>query len=290
VYFGLYMLQKNWRRQGGPAEALRQGAVPLVWLSAFLICLVFSWKSALGFLLAGVGAGLAVILLERWEILRKRQRVFSPVGIRPAFLMGILSKKTLALSAAPGAVLLSVFFALDSFFLPLEGQKGLSFPAPSGYTILDGFTSQALGALDARRSADALPDLGNFVHWVWEALAMPYRSLHAGDVFQGSIGEVLAMPLYRREGPGIVPAEEIRRVFDDEFIAQVLGNLDDDATVEGLLKSQGGFVTVNYEAAALSRGDKGKALILMIAAAAISPAATAAFLYDRRKRRRPGGP
>jgi hypothetical protein len=305
VHFGLFLLQKNWGRRGCIQEIWKQGCVPLLWVSAFLICLVFSLGSALFFILAALGSAGGIIALEGGQKYRGARRVFNPMRIRPASLVRILDGRAVAFSVVPGVVILCVFFAFGAFFLPATPKKDLSLPSPSGYTGERGFTVQSLGQLGTLRPDDALPDLGNFVYWVWNTLTFPYRSLH-GSAIPGSEtsarsfplrdvpGEVVTMPVYRRDGAGIVGSHEIRWVMDDSFIGEILNALDrvGEATVEQVLKSQGGFVTVAYgsKSAGLTpgKGRTGGVLILLIAAAAISPAATAAFLYDSRKRGKTG--
>jgi hypothetical protein len=109
-----------------------------------------------------------------------------------------------------------------------DGVKLLSFPAPARYT------NSAL-VVDAL-TAEALPDLSQYVLWVYDRVTFPYRSLHDGSFMRD----------YKIENGRIAEGSPDEPVLNQEFVDQVLRALDKAPgnAIEKVLKKQGGFRAV----------------------------------------------
>jgi hypothetical protein len=284
--YSLFLLQKLWLRRGFVHCWAREWYGPLFVICALLLCVAASLKTGLLFCAGLVGSVCALFLLA--VFMSWQRNLFAPVNIRPASFVPVITKKTIALSAIPfvAALTLGIFFIFQSFFFTSNSKKGLYFPIPVRYTERKGFTVQGFSELEEIRpkSGGELPDLGQFITWAWRVLTFPYVSLnnaHAGPV----PGAVASMPVYTQTDAGIVQSERVLYIFDDTFIAEVLGALDTggNAPIERVLKNQGRFAAFSYgEIAKKTPGHYWFTIWLFIAAALAFPVMAVGFFMGKR--------
>ena len=176
----VYVARKIWRRRGWLRYFLRQPYTVPPLVLVILANAIFSLPQAL--LLVAVTGGL--VRGRIWWEQRQEQRsrdfgVFVPRLIRPAVLVTLGGRTTRRVlgSAAALCFVLTVLAVTSPrtavLSHPKKGSKDrvkpLSFPAPSGYTN---------NALDDNASIGDLPDLRQYVLWVYDRAMFPYRSLH----------------------------------------------------------------------------------------------------------------
>jgi hypothetical protein len=283
--YSLFLLQKVWLRRGFVSHWASRVYGPLFAILAAGVCFVFSVKCGFLFLLNTLGSASSLFILA-WFAKQRKHPAFLPVKIRPAALV---PTDTIKFSGIPmsGILVLGIFFAFQAFFFPISGKKGLYLPAPSRYTEVDGFTTRSFAESEAFRLNDAneLPDLRSFIIWVWNTLVFPYRSLNVPNEQGGNLppapGTVISVPMYKQTNSGIVETDKPVYVFDDAFVTEVLAAID-DASFEQVLKAQGQFTTVSYMA--LEDGQKQQdplILVLLAAAAAVSPVAALTFIIRK---------
>jgi hypothetical protein len=280
--YSLFLLQKLWLHRGFVGRWFLQGYGPGFAIFATAICFVFSVRYGILFLVNILGSVSLLFLLASFATQQKYP--FLPVKIRPASLIPTITKRTILFTGIPagGILLLCIFFVFQAFFLPRNDKKDLYFPAPARYTEANKFTARSFAEMETLRldDADELPDLRSFIIWVWNTLVFPYRSLNEQNPVTPANGTVISIPVYTQTDSGIVASDAPVYVFDDAFIAETLAAVDDAPLLsfEQVLKTQGRFVTVSYMALEDSRKRQDPLiLVLLIAAAAISPIAALIF-------------
>jgi hypothetical protein len=272
--FSLFLLQKNWLRRGFVHQWLNLWYGPAFVAAAFAVCAFFSIQCVLYFMAGAAGSASALFLAASLP----RRKGFIPVKILPAARIPALTPRSIASAgiSCGGVLLLSVFFVFQTAILSANSQKGLYFPAPSRYTHFEGFTVPGFVELRTLRiGGDAeLPDLGQFIGWVWETLTFPFYSLNAPDIRRDpEPGTEVSIPVYTQTGSGIVQSSSAVHVFDNGFIAGTLEALaasgDDSAeSIENVLAAQGRFVSVAYTALETPRQQRDFLIFILLLAAA----------------------
>jgi hypothetical protein len=268
--YGIFLLQKVWRRQGFITVWLKKIPVLLCLGGAVALVFVYSYVYALMFLLSLAAAVSLLYALFRFAAYRDQRRVFLPVFIRPARAFGVVTAGSLRFALVPALAIAAflVLFVSSASFLPRA--PAMLLPSPVDAAETEGFTLDAYARFTqdfwGSEKERELPGLTELIALTWKTLTFPYRQLHGGaeEGFRALQGEKITIPEFRQTESGIIESFSSEYVFDESFIYGIISDTEraQPRALERVLVKQGRFTLLDY--AGSSRQKEPLSLMLLI--------------------------
>ena len=182
LMYSAFAASTIWRRRGMLKVLSRT-----VWiLVLFLLPIPVAFASSIhnGFMILPVYAGMLALLylLDCAISAKNATRSFSALPILSAQMISLVNKKNKRFIFVPvvTAALFIVAFIFSDIFVISKSEKDLYIPAPTEYTVDDGFTVQNYEYVknaEKRAGVNFLPGMVQYVSWVWNTLTFPYKPL-----------------------------------------------------------------------------------------------------------------
>lgn len=235
-------------RKGAVRVLCRKVFIYLVF-TAGVIASVMSGRKSMLLCLTGLGTSCILLFLRDLTVKEAKEKEhFLPVSIITAPWINIRKRyngKTLVTLGVFMAcfVILSLF---SGFLDAGTNAQDLLLPAPSGYTVSEGFTASAYAELAASHTEDRKPDLTDFLNEKWYAETAAYRKVNYGYKTAEAYEEIVLPSFTEDESGLIIKNDKVVFKFDDSWISSTAEDYGNSSGVENLLVSQSGFFGTGY--------------------------------------------
>ena len=253
LMYGLFLSGSVWKRKKMLKVLSKSFVVCFFCAIPIPIAFMSSLRSGLMFLMVYAGTAASLCMLHFFTNIKAGKRRFAPVPILTAAMIPVVTRKNMNFVLVP-VLTVAVLCVLCIFSVPsVSGRlaEDLYIPAPARYTEQEGFTVDGYESAKVFGHGDAsvLPGLVDYLCWVWNSIAFPYRSLnHQNENANALPGETIDFPSYTMDSNGVLVESLVPvYVFDDGFIKAVTDEIAfDSVQIEYLLKEQGGFINADY--------------------------------------------
>ena len=236
-----YLAQKIWLRKNFVKCTLKNLYFLGFLICAFLILLIFSWKSAILSVLCILSSFSLLSLFAEFQKFKDSKSSFSYVKILSAKQIPIMSKQKayLSLLTCIPMILLAVLFLISARFTSSNSSRSLAIPCPQ----------ENIYTSDLETQTNELPSIEDFYKWTFFIQTFPYRSLNDNSInFNVSENQKVSITRYENSENGINTFEEEILTYNDSFRNSVDKKIEDfdNNSLEKFLEKQGRELKVAY--------------------------------------------
>lgn len=253
AFHPIFQLQKVWKRKGFIKYSFKDILSVLLFftfpiINAFSIFQIFilSFLTLISFCCTSY-----LLYNLSIEKITRKKNLFIPVLIVPAKKIEKISFQSTMLLLVPLCIIiLSMLLSNKPSTFSIEKNKtNLCIPAPVKYTGTNQFTVSSFQKNIENQLSDKLPDLSDYICYIWESLTYPYFSVNQEKRTSShpEDGDKVFFPVYTQTENGISVTEKLMYTFSDNFIAEALSYVKNNPLVfENILIRQGKFCTISY--------------------------------------------
>lgn len=253
--YAIYLASNLWPRQRMKKVLQKSFFYWIFVLLPIVLLFIVSIKEALIFLLIYPATFCSLYIFNYYRRRKQKRLRFSPTPIITANMIPLKTIKNARLLLVPafGAGIFCIFYIFSGFFYVDNSENDLYFPAPTRYTEVGNFNMSAYEAMRKAKLTDSkddyLPDLVDYVSWMWNTSTFAFQSL--GSAVNHNLveqGTSVYMPTYKTDSNGFLSEVATQvAIFDDAFLEKSLNSIQkDNGQIESLLKAQNRFVRVSY--------------------------------------------
>lgn len=220
------------------AERILRNVMLLTLLGASFICLVLAKIQAGIFFAAMILSEIS--LAELYKNINEKidgRYSFNPVKIRSAFSIRLFTRKGRTALAICAFSVLAIFAAAmfsSNFSSVMKSGNNSAVQLPSG-----------------KAAVSALPGIGNFIEWKWDALTFPYRSLNDKNRKNARNDAVFFKNFQEKDG--VIQETVSSLYYNEDFKTEALNEIEklEYPALEKMLAKQGKNAKFGYAAAGL---------------------------------------
>ena len=286
--YGTYLITSIWKRKNMIKTVFSNTYIISFFILPFILLFMTSFISAFLLIFVYIGTFSLLYLMYLGQAKIETKRSFLPIPIRSAKMIPIITHKTVKIMVIPiviAAILCICFMFSDLFYTP---QKTYNFfmPSPTKYSTIEKFSEldyNQTKPLDEKLNSKRLPNLTEYVNFIWNTFTFPYKSLNGKTLDNfAKIGDCIYFPSYTQNQDGfIIENTNVLYTFDEKFILDTMDLLKiEDCQIEYLLKNQNCFADITYAKTNSNRNtEKSTNVIISLLLAMIIPTFFCVFIW-----------
>lgn len=222
---GSFFALRVWNRKKAISFLLHHPLIVSFFATAFIVSCFAGVKSALLFFAVCVGSLSVLYLFFLFENFQKTKYQFIPIFIQDAKAISLVKEKNVFLILIAFSTF--VFFA-SLFSFGISGNKK--------------YSNIILPSANASRLSANLPNLRDYVDWLWNVETIPYRNVRKKNALVFSKpheGDTIAFPNYQKSENGIMYTNETL-TFNAQFYDDALLQIEKlpATSLEQMMKAQ----------------------------------------------------
>ncbi len=252
--YAVFRIQKYWHRQYWRERIKKEYLLFISVSFMFIASLLLGLRGLILFSFSSIASISSLYIVYTIKTYIHTNAFFQPTLIYNAFTVptNTVRKPRYALIPFISFVFLTIISTINVQPQQKNTSKALHIPSPSGYTVVDDFSSESYIQTIQAQAGDRLPDLTDYIDAAWKIETYPF--MRVTDDVQEIVqpGESVSFTQYVSEGFTLIEQTEIIASFDDAYINNFLdiALANSNAGAEKLLASQAGFSRVSYATSA----------------------------------------